>query len=247
MHLMCCSLVASPYTKWLKQPLSFNTSNFLQAHWCWKKETLYFFGVPKNTTAPSDWHLSPNFTGFGLVELSEHSPGGRHAQLCPCSTRLWASFIISLSCFNHRNDLHAQESHFQSGSHLCISESISSASASHTQTIHLCDGHQGSSGSQSDSSCLLSRLLVSLAVKVPNQYNSCSCHSSHHQQQQFGLHQQTQMGTGNTPNWCSLSHHTAGRAAPSCPEDGQVPPATQIHTRMCYWCIHLSWCCSVTA
>lgn len=149
--------------------------------------------------------------------------------------------------FNHRNDLHAQESHFQSGSHLCISESISSASASHTQTIHLCNGHQGSSGSQCDSCCLLSRLLVSLAVKVPNQYNSCSCHSSHHQQQIFGLHQQTQMGTGNTPNWCSLSHHTAGRAAPSCPEVGQVPPASQIHTRMCYWCIHLSWCCSVTA
>lgn len=122
--------------------------------------------------------------------------------------------------FNRRNDLHAQESHFQSGSHLCISESISSASAPHTQTIHLCNGHQRSSGFQCGSWWLLSRLLVSLAPEMPNQFNSCSCHSSHHQHQIFGLHWQTQTGTGNTPNWCSLSYHTAGRAAPGCPGPG---------------------------
>lgn len=126
--------------------------------------------------------------------------------------------------FNNRNDSHAQESHFQSGSHLCISESISSASASHTQTIHLCNGHQRSSGFQCDSCWLLSRLLESLALEVPNQFNSCSCHSSPHQHQIFGLCWQRQMGTGNTPNWCSFSHHTAGRAAPSCPEPQKCTP-----------------------
>lgn len=119
--------------------------------------------------------------------------------------------------FNNRNDSHDQESHFQSGSHPCIPESISSASASHTQTIHLCNGHQRSSGFQCDSCWLLSKLLVSLALEVPNQFNSCSRHSCHHQHQILGLCRQPQMGAGNTPNRCSLSHHTAGRAAPSCP------------------------------
>lgn len=37
---LCCSLMASPYITWIKQPLSFSASNFLKAHYverkaCW--------------------------------------------------------------------------------------------------------------------------------------------------------------------------------------------------------------------
>lgn len=116
----CCSLVASPYRMWLKQPLSFNTSNFLQAQWCWKKRTLNFFGVLKNTTVPPDWHLSPNFTGFGLEELSEHTPGGKHAQLCPCSSRLWASFTPFLNCILIIEIICMPKSHISSLAHTSL-------------------------------------------------------------------------------------------------------------------------------
>lgn len=101
----------------------------------------------------------------------------------------------------------------------------------------------------SDSCWFLSRLLVSLPLELPNQFNSCSCHSSHHQHYIFGLCWQNRNG-----NWehSKLVQPLPSHSRESCPElprarAGQVPPATQIHTSMCYWCIHLSWCCSVSA
>lgn len=243
----CCSLMASPYKMWLKQPLSFNTSNFLQARWCWKNVELLWSPKEHNSTTRLAFEFKFHRLWFSTA-FRTHS----WWEVCPTASLLNQDLCqlhpFPRLYFNHRNDLHAQESHFQSGSHLCISESISSASASHTQTIHLCNGHQRSSGFQCDSCWLLSRLLVSLAPEAPNQFNSCSCHSSHHQHQIFGLHckLKQELGTFQTGAASPTIHRE------SCPKlprarAGQVPPATQIPTSTCYWCIHLSWCCSVTA
>lgn len=167
------------YKMWLKQPLSFNTSNFLQAHCCWKNVELLWSPKEHNSTTRLAFEFKFHRLWFSTA-FRTHS----WWEMCPTAS-LFNQDLCQLHpfprlYFNHRNDLHAQDSHFQSDLHLCISESISSASASHTQTIHLCNGHQRSSGSQCDSCWLLSRLLVSLALEVPNQLNSCSCHSSHH-------------------------------------------------------------------
>jgi len=77
--------------------------------------------------------------------------------------------------FNNKNESQARESHFHPGSHLCISESTSSVSASHIRTIHRGKGHHVNSDFQYDSCWLFSRLWVSLALETPNQINSCSC------------------------------------------------------------------------
>lgn len=184
-----------------------------------------FFGVPKNTTAPPDWLLSPYFTGFGSVQLSEHTPGGRRAQFCPCSARLCASFVPSLDCILIIETIRMPKSHISSLAHTCVFLKASLLPQHLTLKQFTCvmDTREvlvfsvTAAGFSPDS-------WESLALEVPNQFNSCSCHSSPHQHQVFGLCWQRQMGTGNTPNWCSFSHHTAGRAAPSCPEPQKCTP-----------------------
>lgn len=95
------------------------------------------------------------------------------------------------------------ESHISTLAHICVF--LKAPLLPHIGTIHLGNGHHISSGFQYDSCWLFSRLGVSLALEVPNQINSCSCHCCLHQPQTFGLCLQSRMETGNAAKWCSLS------------------------------------------
>lgn len=114
----CCSLMASPYIMWLKQPLSFNTSNFLHAHWCWKNVELLWSPKEHNSTTRSASEFK--FHRLWFSTASRTHTCGRCAQLCPCLTRLCSSSIPSLDYILIVEMICMPKSHISSLAHTCV-------------------------------------------------------------------------------------------------------------------------------
>lgn len=76
---------------------------------------------PKEHNSATRLAFESKFLRLCSVQLSEHTPGGRHAQLHPCSARLCTSFVPSLDCILIIETILKTKSPISSLAHTCVS------------------------------------------------------------------------------------------------------------------------------